>query len=234
MKIAIIPARGGSKRIPKKNIKYFFGKPIIAWSIEAAKECDCFDRIIVSTDDYEIASIAIKYGAEVPFMRSADLSDEYTGTNDVVKDVLHKLKTTSEQISYVCCIYATAPFLNPKYLIQSYNEMIYQKKSYSFSATSYSFPVERAFKIDQNNEIQTLFPEKIKSRSQDLKEVFHDAGQFYWGISDAFLNDMPIFSNDSIATILPKYLVQDIDTIEDWHQAELMFEAYLNKKDLKL
>jgi N-acylneuraminate cytidylyltransferase len=232
MKIAIIPARGGSKRIPKKNIKEFSGKPIIAWSIEAAKMCKMFDRIIVSTDDYEIAAIAKQHGADVPFMRPKHLADDYTGTSAVVKDVIQNIHKNGEQVSYVCCIYATAPFISSKYLIKAYKDLINQNKSYAFSVTTYSFPVERSFVINQSNVIENLFPDRTLSRSQDLQEVYHDAGQFYWGLADAFLNDLPIFSRHSIPIILPRYLVQDIDTIEDWKQAELMFESYLNNKDL--
>ena len=232
MKIAIIPARGGSKRIPKKNIKEFSGRPIIAWSIEAAKMCKMFDRIIVSTDDYEIAAIAKQLGADVPFMRPKHLADDYTGTSAVVKDVIQNIHKNGEHVSYVCCIYATAPFISSKYLIKAYQDLINQNKSYAFSVTTYSFPVKRSFVINQSNVIENLFPDMTLSRSQDLQEVYHDAGQFYWGLADAFLNDLPIFSRHSIPIILPRYLVQDIDTIEDWKQAELMFESYLNNKDL--
>ena len=234
MRIAIIPARGGSKRIPKKNIREFFGKPIIAWSIEAAKKCKLFDRIIVSTDNHEIASIAKRHGAEVPFIRPEHLSDDYTGTNDVVKHAIQSLYENGEQVSYACCIYASAPFVDPKYIINGYQRLINSNKdkSYAFSVTTYSFPVERSFVINKSNIIENLFPDMISSRSQDLQEVYHDAGQFYWGLADAFLNDLPIFSRYSIPINLPRYLVQDIDTIEDWKQAELMFESYLYNKDL--
>ena len=230
MKIAVIPARGGSKRIPRKNIKDFFGKPIISWSIEAAKKCKLFDRIIVSTDDNEIASIAKQYGAEVPFMRPKKLADDYTGTGLVVKNVIKTLQDKGEDISYVCCIYATAPFIDYKYILKAYKQLINSPKHYVFSATTYSFPVQRSFVIDKNNVIKNLFPEKILNRSQDLQEVYHDAGQFYWGLSSAFLNDVQIFSDHSSPIILPRYLVQDIDTIEDWKQAELMYNAYINNK----
>ena len=228
MRIAIIPARGDSQRIPKKNIREFFGKPIIVWSIEAAKKCKLFDRIIVSTDNHEIASIAKQHGADVPFMRSKHLADEHTGTNAVVKDVIQNIHKNGEQVSYACCIYATAPFISSKYLIKAYQDLITQNKSYAFSVTTFSFPVERSFVINQSNEIENLFPDMTLNRSQDLQEVYHDAGQFYWGLADAFLNDVPIFSKHSIPIILPRYLVQDIDTIEDWKQAELMFESYLS------
>ena len=232
MKIAVIPARGGSKRIPMKNIKNFSGKPIIAWSIEVAIKSKLFDRVIVSTDNHEIASIAKQHGADVPFMRPKHLADDYTGTSAVVKDVIQNIHKNGEQVSYVCCIYATAPFVSSKYLIKAYQDLINQNKSYAFSVTTYSFPVKRSFVINQSNVIENLFPDMTLSRSQDLQEVYHDAGQFYWGSADAFLNDLPVFSRHSIPIILPRYLVQDIDTIEDWKQAELMFESYLYNKDL--
>jgi|SaaInlV_120m_DNA_4_1040238.scaffolds.fasta_scaffold21751_1 pseudaminic acid cytidylyltransferase len=233
MKIAVIPARGGSKRIPMKNIKNFSGKPIIAWSIEAAIKSKLFDRVIVSTDNHEIASIAKQYGAEVPFIRPEHLSDDYTGTNDVVKHVIQSLYENGEQVSYACCIYATAPFVDPKYIINGYQRLINSNndKSYAFSVTTYSFPVERSFLINKSGIIKKIFPKNTVRRSQDLREAYHDAGQFYWGTKNAFLNDLPIFSEHSIPIILPRYLVQDIDTIEDWKQAELMFEAYISDKD---
>ena len=225
MIIAIIPARGGSKRIPRKNIREFSGRPIIAWSIEAAKKSNLFGRIIVSTDDEEIASIARQCGAETPFVRSGALSDDYTGTNAVVKDAIQNMNNR-ESINYVCCIYATAPFISSNDIVDGYKCLMdLNNKSYVFSATTYSFPVERSFVINQDNVIKTLFPNMIFSRSQDLREVYHDAGQFYWGTVNAFLNDLPIFSKYSQPIILPRYKVQDIDTPEDWRQAELMFKA---------
>ena len=232
MNIAVIPARGGSKRIHNKNIKDFFSKPIIYYSIKEAIATSIFDKVIVSTDSKDVAKIAQEYGADVPFMRSKHLSDDYTGTNAVVKDVIQNIHKNGEQVSYVCCIYATAPFVSSKYLIKAYQDLINQNKSYAFSVTTYSFPVKRSFVINQSNVIENLFPDMTLSRSQDLQEVYHDAGQFYWGSADAFLNDLPVFSRHSIPIILPRYLVQDIDTIEDWKQAELMFESYLYNKDL--
>jgi pseudaminic acid cytidylyltransferase len=231
MKIAIIPARGGSKRIPRKNIKEFNGKPIIAWSIEAARISNLFDQIIVSTDDSQIANIAKDYGADVPFMRDKDLADDFTGTNAVVKDVISFLSKSGKEVSQACCIYATAPLVDSKYIIEAYNNLISSNFSYVFSATSYSFPVQRSFFLNKDNEIENLFPSLTLARSQDLKEVYHDAGQFYWGHAAAFLNDLPMFSKQSSPIIIPRYLVQDIDTFEDWKQAELMFKSYLINKD---
>jgi pseudaminic acid cytidylyltransferase len=223
--IAIIPARGGSKRIPLKNIRLFAGRPIISYSIEAAKESDLFDRIIVSTDDDEIATVAKSFGAEVPFVRPRELADDFTGTNAVVKHAIQWLKDTGVSILYVCCIYATAPFIQVKYLRQSLKQLVDSKKSFAFSVTSFPFPVQRAIRIRGDNTVEPLFPEFMSARSQDLEEAFHDAGQFYWGKAEAFLNDEALFSPVSVPVVLPRYLVQDIDTEEDWKRAELMFKA---------
>ena len=228
--ICVIPARGGSKGVSKKNIRPIMGKPLIAYTIESALKSKIFSHVIVSTEDPKIASISKKYGAEVPFMRPKKLADDYTGTSLVVKNVIKTLQDKGEDISYVCCIYATAPFIDYKYILKAYKQLINSPKHYVFSATTYSFPVQRSFVIDKNNVIKNLFPEKILNRSQDLQEVYHDAGQFYWGLSSAFLNDVQIFSDHSSPIILPRYLVQDIDTIEDWKQAELMYNAYINNK----
>ncbi len=231
MKLCVIPARGGSKRIPRKNIRDFCGKPVIAYSIEQALASDCFDKVIVSTDDHEIASIAKLYGAEIPFMRPEKLSDDYTGTNDVIKHAIHSYISRGESVSLVCCIYATAPFINVKYIRQGYTNLIESDKSYSFSVTSFPFPVQRAIRINVNNEIEAIWPENIQKRSQDLEEAYHDAGQFYWGKSDSFMRDDVIFSNRSMPVVLPRHLVQDMDTLEDWYRAELMYQAWQLKKD---
>jgi N-acylneuraminate cytidylyltransferase len=228
MNIAIIPARGGSKRIPRKNIKEFHGKPLIAYSIEAAIASGCFDRIIVSTDDSEIAEIANQYGAEVPFIRPKDISDDYATTLDVINHALLWLQKNNYHFTYVCCIYATAPFLSSEFIRTGLDELVKGSFDYAFSATSYAFPIQRALKINQNGSTDMFMPEHINTRSQDLEDAFHDAGQFYWGKASAFLNKKNVFSNSSFAVILPRKLVQDIDTMEDWSNAELMFEI-LNK-----
>lgn len=235
MKIAVIPARGGSKRIPMKNIRLFFGKPIIAYSIEAAIESKLFDHIIVSTDNEVIAEVAQKYGAEIPFLRPPSLSDDFTGTNEVIKHAIQWFTNQGEIINYACCIYATAPFLQMKYLIESYVKLINSNKSFVFSATSYTFPIQRALRISDQLEVSAAFPEKILSRSQDLDEFYHDAGQFYWGTADAFINKINLFSDSSIAILIPRYLVQDIDTEEDWEYAELLYKSLqTRKKELNL
>ncbi len=229
--IAVIPARGGSKRIPRKNIRYFCGKPILAYSIQAAKESGLFDRIIVSTDSDEIARVALEYGAEVPFMRPSELSDDYTGTNAVVKHCIKWLLDAGENIDTVCCIYATAPLLQPYYLKKGFDILKNHRCAYAFSVTSFPFPIQRSVRIRPDGRVEPIFPEYVPKRSQDLEEAYHDAGQFYWGSPDSFLEDIPIFSSDSMSVVLPRYLVQDIDTDEDWQQAEAMYNVFrLSKK----
>lgn len=232
MNVCVIPARGGSKRIPMKNIREFSGKPIIAWSIETAKKSGLFDKIIVSTDSDEIARIAEKYGAEVPFMRPAELADDFSGTNIVVKQVLQWFIKYSIKIDFTCCIYATAPFITTKYLKEGYNKLINTNKSFCFSVTSFSFPIQRALKINKNDCLEAMWPDNITKRSQDLNEAYHDAGQFYWGKSEAYLNDELLFSNKSVPVILPRYLVQDIDTYEDWKRAEIMFNSLIEMGEI--
>ena len=229
MRLCVIPARGGSKRIPKKNIKNFCGKPIIAWSIETAKESKCFDKIIVSTDDEQIAYEARRYGAEVPFMRPKELSDDYTATVPVISHAIEWQTKNDRKPKYVCCIYPTAPFIKTIDLQKGLRVLKESKSDYVFSATDYPYPIQRSFRINKDNTLEMFYPEHYNSRSQDLEEAFHDAGQFYWGLTDAWLNDRPVFNKNSTPTIIPRNRVQDIDTPEDWHIAVSMFEA-LNKK----
>jgi len=215
--------QGGSKRIPKKNIKPFCGKPIISYSIEAALASGLFDKVIVSTDSEDIASVAAGCGAEVPFVRPARLSDDYTGTNEVTKHAIQWYNTRGTEISYACCIYATAPFLQPVYLKEGYEKLVKFDKSFAFSVTSFAFPIQRAVRITEDGWVDAIHPENNMTRSQDLEEAYHDAGQFYWGSAQSFLNDVTTFSPASVPIILPRYHVQDIDTEEDWERAELMF-----------
>jgi pseudaminic acid cytidylyltransferase len=224
MNICVIPARGGSKRIPKKNIKNFLGKPIIAYSIEVALKSNCFDQVIVSTDNNEIAEVAKEYGAEVPFSRPKEISGDFTGTNEVVKHTINWFLEQNIKIEYACCIYATAPFLQEKYLKKGFDMLKKHKASFSFSVTSFAFPIQRAIKI-KDDKVSMFYPEYLMTRSQDLEDTYHDAGQFYWGSSQSFLDDEIVFSEKSIPIILPRYLVQDIDTLEDWKRAELMYKA---------
>lgn len=225
MRVAIIPARGGSKRIPQKNIKPFCGKPMIAWSIEAALESDCFDKVIVSTDDKAIADVAKKYGAEVPFIRPQELSDDFTGTIPVTKHAIEYLESQSEIYEEVLCIYATAPLVTSKKIIKAYEQFKDSKASYCFTATNYAAPIQRAFKININKRAEMFQPELFNERSQDLEEAYHDAGQFYWGKAEAFKQLIPVLSEGASPYILPRYLVQDIDTPDDWILAELMYQG---------
>ena len=222
--IAIIPARGGSKRIPKKNIKDFFGKPLIAYSIKVALDSKLFDKVIVSTDDENIAQIARKYGAEVPFIRPKELSDDFTGTGEVVDHTVERLKAQGEEYEYSCTIYATAPLLQKKYLIDGYQKLQKSDAINAFSATSMPFPIQRTFKIDEDGRCEMFAPEYYTSRSQDLEESYQDAGQFYWTKYGKISTEI-MFGKDSIPIILPRHLVQDIDTLEDWKRAEYMYQA---------
>lgn len=227
MNLAIIPARGGSKRIPRKNIKYFCGKPLIAYSIEAAIESGKFEKIIVSTDNEQVAAVARKYGAETPFIRPASLSDDFTGTSAVVKHAIEFCIEHFFRPELTCCIYATAPMLQASYLQLAHDNLVADpEKNFAFSVSSFAFPIQRALRIKQGG-VEPIQPENITKRSQDLEEAYHDAGQFYWGYTQAFLEGRQTFSTASIPIILPRYLVQDIDTPEDWHTAELMYQAYI-------
>lgn len=227
MNLAIIPARGGSKRIPAKNIREFAGKPLIAYSILAAKASGLFDKIWVSTDSQQVADIAEQYGAEIPFIRPPELSDDVIGTRPVTNHAIEHCIEHYERPEFSCCIYATAPFLQANYLTQGL-ELLKDnpQKAFAFSVTSFPFPVQRAITITKEG-IEPMFRDQIVKRSQDLEEAFHDAGQFYWGRTDDYLSKKGIFSQHSLPVVLPRHLVQDIDTPEDWHRAELMYQAYV-------
>jgi N-acylneuraminate cytidylyltransferase len=226
MSIAVIPARGGSKRIPRKNIKLFCGKPIIAYSIEAARASQVFDEVIVSTDDDEIAAVAQKYGAETPFRRPAELSDDHATTAPVIAHAIRWYQENRGPIEFVCCIYATAPFLQPEFLRGGLELLKADPQAdFAFGVTSYASPIFRALKLNPDGTVLMFWPDYELTRSQDLPEAWHDAGQFYWGRTNSFLNRDGVFSARSYPVVLPRYLVQDIDTPEDWELAERMFEA---------
>lgn len=224
MNIAIIPARGGSKRIPRKNIKPFGGKPMIAWPIEAALGSGCFEHLVVSTDDDEIARVAQEYGAEVPFTRPADLADDYTATVPVIKHAIIECRKAGIDPEFVCCIYATAPFLSAADLQSALQRLRESGAAYAFAVTRFDYPIQRSLRIDDAGHVSMLYPEHYATRSQDLTPAYHDAGQFYWGRTAAWLDELPLFGNQSIAINLPRDRVQDIDTSEDWSRAERMFE----------
>lgn len=223
MKIAIIPARGGSKRIPRKNIKDFHGKPMIAYSIEAALTSGCFDKVIVSTDDAEIAEVARAYGADTPFLRPVNISDDYATTMDVMEHAIQWCLKEGWELEAVCCLYATAPFVRASDLRKGHDLLNKSDVQYVFSATSFPFPIQRAIKLDNSGSVSMFSPENELVRSQDLEEAYHDAGQFYWGRSEAFLNKLSVFSPHSKVVLLPRSRVQDIDTLEDWVSAEHLF-----------
>lgn len=230
MRVAIIPARGGSKRIPRKNIKDFFGKPMLVWTIEAAKKSKVFDRIIVSTDDDEISAIALSHGAEVPFKRPAELSDDHTATTAVIAQAIKFLSSEGECPESVCCLYATAPFIQHQDIINSLKIFEQGGWHYCFTAAEFSAPIFRSFKMNKNGGAEMLYPEYFQTRSQDLPVAFHDAGQFYWGTAKAWVNNEIVFSDKSYVYKIPSWRVQDIDTRDDWERAELLAPQLLQKE----
>ncbi|WP_347911176.1 pseudaminic acid cytidylyltransferase [Pseudomonas grandcourensis] len=220
--VAIIPARGGSKRIARKNLKPFDGVPMIVRSIRTALDSGLFERVVVSTDDEEIAQLARAHGADVPFLRPADLSDDFTGTAAVIVHALQQLPG----FDYACCVYATAPLLQVRYLRQGFDLLEqHADKSFAFSVSNFGFPIQRALTLDGQGALTALYPEFRNTRSQDLPEAFQDAGQFYWGRSEAWLRGEVLFSPASLPVIVPRHLVQDIDTPEDWTRAEYLYAA---------
>lgn len=221
MNIAIIPARGGSKRIPYKNIKEFCGKPLIAYSIEVAKNSELFDKILVSTDDEAIARVAKNYGAEV-LKRPDELADDFTGTWDVINHALESVK--DDGFEFACTIYATAPLLQTNYLKKGYEKLKNSDAINVFSATTMPFPIQRTFKVTADERCQMFTPEHYETRSQDLEEAYQDAGQFYWSKIGKKSSEV-FFGKDSIPIILPRHLVQDIDTMEDFVRAESMYKT---------
>jgi N-acylneuraminate cytidylyltransferase len=222
--LCIIPARGGSKRIPRKNIKPFLGKPIIAYSIEAALKSQLFDEVMVSTDDVEIAEIATAYGAFVPFLRSADNANDYATLADVLIEVLDEYQQHNKRFDSVCCILPTAPLTNAKRINEVWH---YLQDGYFDSVcpvVAFSYPILRALEMDENNHLRMIWPEYLKSRSQDLKQAYHDSGSFYWVKTEALLNEKTLFCKKGSAIILPENEVQDIDTETDWRLAELKYK----------
>ncbi|MFG6106704.1 pseudaminic acid cytidylyltransferase [Leptothoe sp. EHU-05/26/07-4] len=229
MKVAVIPARGGSKRIPRKNIKAFCGKPMLAWSILAALDSHLFDRIIVSTDNVEIAEVAKQWGAEVPFVRPNTLADDYTGTTEIVAHATQWMDDQGWPVVSVCCIYATAPFIQVGDLQRGLELLNSGNWEYVFSVTEFAAPIFRSFKENSEGGIEMFFPEFFLHRSQDLPKALHDAGQFYWGRAAAWLGGKRIFNRHSAPVIIPKWRVHDIDNEEDWVRAEIMAPAIMSR-----
>lgn len=225
MSVAIIPARGGSKRIPRKNIRPFAGVPMIAHSILAARSSGLFDAVLVSTDDPEIAELAEGYGAEVPFLRPAHLSDDHATSIAVISHAVTWLRDAGRAPADVCCLYATAPFVRPADLQAAHQLFRDTGAQFCFPVTTFAFPIQRALARDDAGGVTMLHPEHEITRSQDLPEFVHDAGQFYWGRAAAWVDNLPIYAPHSRTILMPRYRVQDIDTLEDWQRAELMHLA---------
>lgn len=226
--IAIIPARGGSKRIPGKNIKPFMGKPIIAYSIEAATQTGLFDEIMVSTDDQEIARIAIQYGAKVPFMRSAQTANDFATLVDVLLEVTKCYEARGASIENVCCILPTAPLLTDRHIKEAYRLFEQEELTSVCPVVAFSYPIFRALKLDDGNQLKMIWPEYLQSRSQDLPKAYHDSGTFYWVNALTLKAEKSVFTRKGSAIVLSEDEVQDIDTETDWHLAEL---KYSMKKD---
>lgn len=224
--LAIIPARGGSKRIPKKNIKDFLGKPIIAYSIEAALKSNLFDEVMVSTDDEEIAEIVQKYGAKIPFFRSKETANDYATLTDVVKEVLMNYREKGQHYDNTCLILATAPFVNEEKLIKAYNLLITKNADCVITVTEYSFPIQRSFKID-NEYLKMKWPENMNKRSQDLEKTYHDAGQFCFFKTCEFFKQQKLYMEKLYPFILDNLEVQDIDTETDWKLAEMKYKLIM-------
>ena len=229
MNIAVIPARGGSKRIPRKNIKLFQGLPVIAYAIKTAQESDVFDEIFVSTDDEEIAELAKSFGATIPWMRSLDLSDDHTTTVSVMQDAVNKLNSNLKNLDNVCCIYPATPLLKSSFVSQGLQILKDGDWDYVLSASRAESPPERFFSLDAAKGVHMYFPEHQRTRTQDFLPSYHDAGQFYWGRKNSWDSGMPIFSSTSTIIEIPSELSVDIDTLDDWHRAERLFEI---QKDL--
>lgn len=226
--IAIIPARGGSKRIPGKNIRSFCGKPVIAYSIEAAIESGCFAEVMVSTDDLEIAQLSVSYGAKVPFLRTADTSGDQATTAQVLMEVLDCYKREGEAFDYCCCIYPTAPFVTYEKLREAFGMLVDRKVEAVITAVEYSYPIQRALEI-RDGLLMMAEPELMNVRTQDLTPSYHDAGQFYWLDVNSFLLQKKVFLDNACAFVLSEKEVQDIDNEEDWEIAELKYKIMSGK-----
>jgi pseudaminic acid cytidylyltransferase len=224
MKIAIIPARGGSKRIPKKNIKDFCGKPMIVWAIEKAIKSNCFDEIIVTTDDTEIMETANEHGAKTPFKRSKKLSDDHTITVPVIANALLECEALGWNIDYACCIYPCSPFIETEDLKLSFEKMIAGNYKFIYPITEYKHPIQRSIKFNKNNMVEFKFPEYELTRTQDLEKLYHDTGQFYWGTRGAWIENGRMHI-DGTAYVIPSWRVVDIDNEDDWIRAELMHKT---------
>ncbi|MBR4547604.1 MAG: pseudaminic acid cytidylyltransferase [Paludibacteraceae bacterium] len=225
--LCIIPARGGSKRIPRKNIKPFMGKPIIAYSIEAALKSSIFDEVMVSTDDVEFAEVAKKYGASVPFLRSEATSNDYATTVDVLLEVVDRYKQQGKEFDVVCCLYSTAPFVTAERLKEA-NGKLSDKIDGCFTVVEYSYPIQRSLRMNEQGLIEIRYPEYLKSRTQDLEKTYHDAGQFYFMKTAAMELEKTVWCKRTEPLILSELEVQDLDTETDWKLAEMKYQLLKN------
>jgi pseudaminic acid cytidylyltransferase len=231
MNIAVIPARGGSKRIPRKNIRIFHGLPVIAYAIKTAKASGVFSEVFVSTDDEEIAEVARSYGATIPWMRSKDLSDDHSSTISVMQDAVIKLKSSFSELEYACCIYPATPLLQPSFISNGFQILKDGDWDYVISASRTGTPPERSFSLDSSKVVEMHFPEHQATRTQDIPPSYNDAGQFYFGRISSWESGLQIFSSKSTIVEIPRELSVDVDTLDDWHYAELLFE--MQRRELK-
>ena len=229
MNLCVIPARGGSKRIPRKNIRLFAGKPMIAYAIDAAQKSGLFNRIVVSTDDEEVAKISRNIGAEVPFLRPTELSDDHTPTVPVIAHAIQALERNGGELSYVCCIYPCVPFIEEKDLKKALLLLEQGNSEYSFPVAEYPSPIQRALKLGLGNQVSPFYPNFELSRTQDLERAYHDVGQFYWGSKKAWLTNPKIHTH-GLGCVIPSWRVADIDNPEDWLRAEQLYKIFSKKK----
>lgn len=229
MSICVIPARGGSKRIPRKNVKHFCGKPMIAYAIEIARASELFSHIIVSTDDPEIANIARNLGAEVPFIRPPQLADDHTVTTPVIAHAISVSEQMGRVFENICCMYPTAPFVQIEDLKEAFKLRENTNSEFSFPVAEFPSAIQRALRRDPSGRLSPFYPEFELCRTQDLEHAYHDAGQFYWGTRGAWLNNSSIH-RDGVGLVIPSWRVVDIDSPQDWYKAELLYEtSRLNK-----
>lgn len=228
MKIAVIPARGGSKRIPRKNVKDFAGKPMIAWTIKVARESKLFDHVVVSTDDEEISRVATELGAETPFKRPMNLADDLTPTAPVVAHAVHFCRSMGWTVDYACCMYPCAPFMMVEDLVAAYGLIVQQQANFVYPVAEYPHPIQRAMRQLANGQMEFYSPQFELTRTQDLETSYHDAGQFYWGTASAWLEGKKMHT-DGIGMPIPNWRVVDIDTEDDWIRASYIFKSIFQR-----
>ncbi len=226
--LCIIPARGGSKRIPRKNIRDFAGKPVIAYAVQAAQQSGLFSQIMVSTEDLEIAEKAIEFGAEVPFLRSNRRADDHATTSEVILEVLEAYRQQNKFFDYVCCLYPVSPLVKTERLLEGYHKMIGENRHAVFPVIPFESSIWRALSINDDGKVSMIWPENRDIRSQDLPQAYHDAGQWYWFSTEEFLNNPTVWSHNSAVIVLDPMEAQDIDNLYDWKMAEIKYAILQN------